>query len=106
MNAAKNEPTAEILPAIAEDAVTFGWGSDSYPGTIIKRTAKTITFQEDEAHRTDNNGQSEAQSYVYTRNPEGAIHVAYLDSRGRYNSKTGGRGVCIGKRRKYVDPCF
>lgn len=106
MSAAVTKVTAEFLPREAEDAVTFGWGSDSYPGTIIKRTAKTITFQEDRAVRTDGNGQSEAQSYTYLRNVDGKIHRAHLDSRGNYNSKTAGRCICVGKRRMYRDPSF
>lgn len=70
------------------DGCTLHLWSDSHACTVIKRTAKTITIQEDKAtldpnfkpewidggfagHCTNQN----EQSYTYERDPNGTIHV-------------------------------
>lgn len=55
------------------DGVTINLYSDCHGATVIKRTPYTITIQQDLAIRTDNNGMSECQEYMFERNPKGAI---------------------------------
>lgn len=86
------------------DGCTYNVGSDRYAGTVIavSPSGKTITVQDDIAKRTDKNGQSEMQTYEYTRNPQGGTQTA------RWSDKRG--GFCNGHsrfgpgRREYRDP--
>lgn len=57
------------------DGVTLNLYSDSHACTVIKRTAKTLTVQRDNAKRIDNNGMSDSQEYEYTPNENGNIEV-------------------------------
>lgn len=88
--------------------VTWSVGSDRYPGTIIdiSPSGKRITFQEDIATRTDNNGMSESQSYAFQPNPQGEISTASLRKDGRWRITRSKLPVSLGIRGKYYDYSF
>lgn len=66
-----------------------------------------IKIQEDNAIRTDNNGQSDVQSYRYEPNPKGEIKTATLRKTGYFRLK-GPKGsiIRIGVRDAYYDYGF
>lgn len=61
----------KLLNVKVGTGMTFSCYTDRHACTVIKRTAKTITIQEDRAVRTDNNGMSDCQTYKYYRNKNG-----------------------------------
>jgi hypothetical protein len=89
--------------------VTYGYGSDRYPGTIIEvsKSKKKIKFQSDEYKRVDNNGpHTENQKYDYFRNVFGGVQEASLRKDGKWKI-TGTRcTIGLGHRNHYYDPCF
>lgn len=78
------------------DGVTLHIGSDAYAYTIIKKTAQSITCQQDKATLSKDfvpdvsmGGffchvhNSEEQSYTYERDPQGEIIVAHWSEKKR-----------------------
>ena len=53
------------------DKATYVVHTDRHAGTITHVTAKSVTWQQDKATRTDGNGMSDSQSYEYAVDPEG-----------------------------------
>jgi hypothetical protein len=94
------------LPIIGM-GVTFGYGSDRYPGTVtrVSDTGASFWFTRDGYKRTDKNGLSEMQQYEYTPDPEGVEHRASLSlTRGAYRRQ--GAYIALGYRQAYMDPHF
>lgn len=89
------------------DGVTLVYWTDRQPFTVIDitKSGKTITIQEDNAERVDSNGMSDAQSYEYSRNPEGRVLKARLTKRGFRVGGAQGNAVVRG-RNKYYDYSF
>jgi hypothetical protein len=104
-------------PAVGMGATILMW-SDRSPATIIEVNQKKryIVIQEDNAKRVDNNGMSEAQTYEYSPDPEGAKRFYRKMKNGRWqehyiNPETGrlvkaGGYLSIGEREKYHDFSF
>jgi hypothetical protein len=94
--------------------VTFLQWSDRSPGTILyierfKTGAKAgqvkmLLIQTDTATRIDTNGQSDAQSYDITPNPNGNIIRAKWTTKGFRTAS--GTAVRIGSRDMYYDYSF
>lgn len=82
---------------------TLHVGSDSYPYTVIRKTAKTVTLRADSFKQTDSNGISESQSYEYSADPTGRVVVARWTKRGW---QANGTPVSMTGRRAYLDPSF
>jgi hypothetical protein len=84
------------------DGATILLYSDSYAVTIIARTAKSITVQEDNRHIAS--GTWPDFQYTYSRNPDGKVTIF------RWSAKKGwqapGYRLLIGDRRYYQDPTF
>jgi hypothetical protein len=85
--------------------------SDRHAATIVQvLSPNKIVIQEDTATRTDTNGMSEAQSYSYTANQNGAKHTVTLRKHGRWvmagQSMRSGAVVRIGERSEYHDYSF
>lgn len=82
--------------------------SDSFACTVIaiSPSGKTITLQEDEATRTDDNGMSEVQDYTFKPNPNGELYQATLRKDGKFRLMKQRSLVSIGIRRKYYDYSF
>lgn len=101
----KGQPT----PDCGMGATLLHW-TDRSPATIIEVKGKTIRVQEDDAERVDNNGMSESQTYVFSRNPAGQVTVFTLRKNGAWVRKgepmKGGSKVRIGDRDKYHDFSF
>lgn len=98
------------VPAVGMGA-TILMHSDRYPATIVEvRNPKTIVIQEDHAKRTDTNGASETQTYVFAPDLQGAKHVLTLRKNGTWmkqgESMKHGTIVRIGTRDKYYDFSF
>jgi hypothetical protein len=108
-------------PKVGMGATLLYW-SDRKGATIIEvfypgQHTTMIVVQEDEAIRTDDNGMSESQSYVFKPNPKGQKHyfrkmrdgvwfeVALNEETGRWK-KTKGTGLRIGERKAYHDFSF
>ena len=95
------------LPAVGMGATILAW-SDRYAATIIYVSAsrKLVRVQHDRSRRTDNNGAfTEAQSYEYSRDPNGSVETYRLGKRG-WRAQGGGCGLLIGHREEYRDPHF
>lgn len=101
----KGQPT----PVVGMGATLLHW-TDRSPATIIEVKGKTIKVQEDDAERVDDNGMSELQKYVFSRNSTGQITVFTLRKNGAWVRKgepmKGGSKVRIGDRDKYHDFSF
>lgn len=87
---------------------TWYLGSDRYPYTVIQiKGPKTLVLQEDKTVRTDSNGNSDPQQWVYTKNPEGARLVVTLRQNGywvpRRSDMSRGSYVVLGHRVKHID---
>lgn len=88
-------------------AATIRVGTDCHAATVIavSTNGRVISVQRDKATRTDRNGQSEEQSYTYTRDPVGEIERFYRRTDGSYRQRSGVR-LTLGERREYCDPSF
>jgi hypothetical protein len=97
---AKPEP-----PKVGDGATLISW-TDRHPATVVwvSESGKTIRLQEDFARRTDKEGMSECQSYLYEPNPQAAVLTARLTKRGWKVVK--GPRVVVGVREKYYDFSF
>lgn len=87
------------------DGATYGVGSDSYPATVIKTTAKTVTIQDDEAIVVGGPYQyGDNIQYRYEPNPNGRTMVCrWSAARNRWIAD-GSFPVSFGHRRRYYDP--
>lgn len=92
-------------PKVGDGATILGW-TDRHPATVVwvSENGKTIHLQEDDAKRTDSNGMSECQSYLFVPNPKAAVQVARLTPKGWKIVK--GSRVRVGSREKYHDFSF
>jgi len=70
-------PATSIIPTVGMGATMtvgpgYGLGSDRYPFTVTKvMTPNMCEVQADTYRRTDSNGMSESQVYVFSQNPKG-----------------------------------
>lgn len=97
------------------DGVTCRMWSDAHAFTVIKRTAKTITIQQDEAILSKDfkpeiipGGFAGVcvnmydQSYTYERNPNGKTYTCrWSDKLGGFKNPLGNGCVCIGRHEFY-----
>jgi hypothetical protein len=84
---------------------TYSCGSDRYPVTVIAKTDRTITVQNDNFTATRAHNYFGTQDYDFTPNPNGATMVCrWSTKRGSWISK--GTRVHIGMRGAYRDPSF
>jgi hypothetical protein len=87
------------------DGACYSVGSDRYPATVIAKTAKTVTFQDDEFRAGEGHNYFGAQNWVFSPNPNGHIMIArWSEKRGGFVS--GGRKIHIGHRGAYQNPSF
>lgn len=100
-------------PSIGMGATILGW-TDRYAGTVIEVSQDRITIQEDHSTRTDKNGDSSDQVYVYSKNDKGLlhhfgrrggswVHVIHKESSGTWQRKEGGYDLLLGKRDHFFD---
>jgi hypothetical protein len=106
----------QILDANADNAATINGWSDRNPATIVKRTAKTITVQRDNAsnmsapgHDAYANGKGSV--VIFQRDYDAALETYTLRKNGRWirsGSPANSRGasLTIGRRDFYRDPSF
>ncbi len=94
-----------IVPEVGM-GVTFGAGSDRYPGTIsrVSDSGKTFWYKRDDFRRTDSNGYGGQQEYDITPNPDNGEYRVSLTKRGW--KEIGGGLIGVGFRRAYQDPHF
>lgn len=92
-----------VKPEVGMGATILSY-SDRYPATIIKVTPKTVTVQADQWERTDDNGMSEEQDYIYTRDPKAQTEV-YRQTKKGWRDRSG-RYLSIGRRERYYDFSF
>lgn len=93
---------------------TIKYYTDEQPGTIIdfEPNGKWIKVQEDNSIRVDNNGMSDCQSYVFSKNVNGRIHIFYRTRKDKNIYTDNGTYydygcyLSIGYRRKYFDYSF
>jgi hypothetical protein len=88
------------------DGVTICYYTDREAGTIIKRTKNTITYQQDKAIRTDNNGMSDCQEYRYERDPNGKIEVYHWSNKYGCFRNSKNHLYVINGRHEYFDYSF
>lgn len=99
-------------PVVGMGATIVMW-SDRRAVTVIGVTRDhgydTVRVQFDKVTRTDTNGMSEAQSYSYEPDPDGAIRVYTLRKNGRWvrrGETMSGETLLIGHREEYYDYSF
>lgn len=109
------------IPQVGDGATILSY-SDRDAGTVIEVIKKGImpvivVVQEDNAVRTDKNGQSESQTYEFSRNPNGRIRHFRQAKNGTWDEvivnpetnrwkKNGSTNVKFGVRESYYDPTF
>lgn len=98
----------KVVPVVGM-GVTMNIGSDSYPCTVVEVISeKRCVVQQDRQKRTDSNGLSEDQSYLFIPNPEAEKVTIYLNKYGNWKRFGGSKSYyySLGKRRAYSDPSF
>jgi hypothetical protein len=102
----------ELVPTVGMGATKMSW-SDRDPFTVVEvLTTKAgkvngVVVQSDNAERTDDNGQSECQSYTFTPDPNGYKVTLVRNRKGQWHVKgEPGSKFCLGSRDKYRDPSF
>jgi hypothetical protein len=104
---------------VGETGATLLSWTDRKAATVVDLFTKGkytyVTVQRDNAERSDNNGMSDAQSYTYTRNPNGCKETfritdkgfvkVYVSENGRFK-KAGVGGLALGVRREHYDFSF
>ena len=75
-------------PKVGDGASVCYW-SDRHACTVVKVSpnGKSIVVQRDKAIRADSNGLSDAQSYSYECDPNGALYEFSLRKNGRWHLK-------------------
>jgi hypothetical protein len=87
------------------DGACYSVGSDRYPATVISKTTRTITVQNDNFTVAREHNYFGAQDYDFTPNPTGHTMTArWSDKRGGFMS--GGRKIHVGARGAYQNPSF
>ena len=96
-----------MTPTIGMPA-TVCYYSDRHAATVIavSKTGRKVTVQEDTATRTDTNGMSECQTYTYSADPAGRVHVFYRNKHGEYGGRRQGVRLSLGVRSSYHDYSF
>lgn len=84
------------------DGATILLYSDSYAATIISRTPKSITVQEDS--RQLESGEFPDFHYLYDRDPSGRVTTFHWSNKKGWQAP--GYRLLIGTRRHYIDPTF
>lgn len=104
--------TTKIAPEVGMGA-SHGYGSDSYPYTIVKvsPSGKKVTVQRDEVMVLEGTFTSAQMTYTTLPDPTAAEEEFSLRSNGRWHRvgcPVGIReaGLIIGTRRYYQDPSF
>lgn len=94
-------------PEVGDGATIVHW-TDRTAATVVEvsRTGHRIVVQADKAIRTDSYGMSDAQSYRYERDENGALTAATRRKDGSYRVTGGSSRVLIGKRDAYHDYSF
>jgi hypothetical protein len=100
----------ELVPEVGMGATVLYW-TDRRAATVIEVSAsgRQITVQYDKATRTDNHGMSDAQSYEYEADPNGATRVFTKRKNGQWIAKGDslrGQRLGLGYRRHYYDYSF
>lgn len=92
-------------PVVGLGVTELGW-SDRHAGTItrVAESGKRFWFTMDTAIRTDQNGMSDAQSYIYKSNPDAPEREARLTSKGWRIVR--GSPIAVGYRHAYHDYSF
>lgn len=87
------------------DGVTMTSGSDRFPCTVVEIISETrIAVREDKAKRTDNNGDSEVQTWTYERDDSAPRRVVTLRKSGWRDID--GHYFHLGSRRRFHDFAF
>lgn len=94
-------------PEVGSGATILMW-SDRHAATVIAVSAsgKKVTIQEDKATRADGNGRSDAQSYTFEPDTNGATHEVSLRKDGRWKIARSDTVVLLGSRSHYYDYSF
>lgn len=97
--------TKVTMPKVGDGATILQW-TDRRAATVVfvSASGKTIHLQEDRSTRSDKNGMSECQEYVYTPDTNATVQVARLTPKGWKIVK--GSRVMIGSRETYHDFSF
>lgn len=96
--------TPQVKPVVGQGATRLMY-SDRHACTVIdiSESGKTVTVQDDTATRIDSNGQSDAQEYSYTQNPQGEITKFRFTKKGWTAC---GQSLLLGERDEYYDFSF
>lgn len=95
------------VPKVGDGATELCW-SDRHAYTIVEvRSERRVVVQADIAKRTDKNGMSECQTYLFEPNPKAPLVVLTLRKDGRWRRVGDKSGAfLLGKRMEYHDYSF
>ena len=92
------------------DGVSIGYGSDSYPATVVDTTKGSVRVQTDDCFciKPETSYGSGDSEFIYSRNPEGSIQTFTVRKNGRLYPKGGSNkyGSLGAGRLYYRDPHF
>lgn len=106
-----NSKSDEALPKVGDGATQLLY-SDRHAFTVIavhtSKSGKTVTLtvQQDDATRTDNNGMSESQEYTFTKNSGLAAYRIRQSKDGGWKEVGGSTRFIVGSRDEYHDFSF
>lgn len=97
----------EAAVEVGAGATIVSW-TDRQACTVIEvsPSGHRVTAQYDTATRTDSNGMSDAQSYEFERNEQGATRVFSRRKNGDYRLVGGTARLLVGVRSHYHDYSF
>lgn len=102
--------STNVKPEVGMGATHIMW-TDRHAYTVISvsLSGKKCIVQRDKAKRTDNNGMSESQGYLFEPDPDGKTHEIKLGKDGYWytaGGKKNGKRFSLGARREYYDYSF
>lgn len=94
-----------VVPAVGDGATELCW-TDRHAFTVIavSKSGKRVTVQRDIATRSDKNGMSDCQSYIFSRDPNGETRELKLSKRKGWTD--GSARFSIGTRSEHYDYSF
>lgn len=94
-------------PELGMGATLVRW-TDRHAGTVVyvSPSGHKISVQRDKATRTDTNGMSDAQTYEFEADPNGAVETYTRRKDGTYRQAGGTSRCLLGSRSHYHDFSF
>jgi len=98
---------SDLTPEVGMGVTLLYW-TDRTPATIVavSKNGNSFICQADNYKRLDKNGMSDAQSYEYSPNPNGAIYKVRKNNKGLWVRVGTTLNCMLGVRERYFDYSF